>query len=720
MPTKYCVFLAASLVSGSAVAVEPAQAESPSDEIVVTGRGSQIDLLGEYAGEQVARGSRAGLLGNLDFMEAPFSGTSYTQNLVRNQQARSVGDVLQNDPGVRVTKGFGNFQEVYMVRGFPVFSDDMMLNGVYGILPRQFVAAEFIERLEVFRGANAFLNGAAPGGSGVGGAFNLVPKRAGAEPLTRTTLGFESDGQAYAALDAGRRFGASGEYGARVNVVGREGEGAIDEQGRSLTAFSLNSDFERERIRVRADFGYQDHFIDAPRPQITPLGSAPAAPHADENFAQPWTFSDERQLFGAARGEFDLTEAATVWLAFGGRQGEEENRLANPNVAPNGATTAYRFDNTRDDLVLSADGGVRVEFTSGPIEHRLIISASGLRSNSDNAFALSDFLNPFVGDLNTPVPVVAPVANFFSGGVLDAPRLTEAVRNWSVAFADTMSILDGRVLATVGIRRQAIRTLTYDYNTGAGLSEFDDNAVTPVGALVVRPLDWVSLYANYAESLQPGEIAPAISGGVPIVNAGEALSPFRGEQIEVGLKIDRKLYGATVAFFSLNRPNSVVENGAFSAGGEQDTQGVELAVFGEPLAGLRVIGGATFLDGELARTTGGVNEGNTPIGVPDTQVNLNIEWDVPRLPGVTVDGRVMYTDQQYINSANTFTIPSWTRFDLGARYATKVGGRPLLLSGRIENLFDRDYWASSGGFPGANYLVLGAPRTFLFSASVDF
>lgn len=77
--------------------------------------------------------------------------------------------------GVRVTKGFGNFQEVYMVRGFPVYSDDMMLNRVYGILPRQFVAAEFIDRMEVFRGANAFLNGAAPGGSGVGGAFNLVP-----------------------------------------------------------------------------------------------------------------------------------------------------------------------------------------------------------------------------------------------------------------------------------------------------------------------------------------------------------------------------------------------------------------------------------------------------------------------------------------------------------------------------------------------------------------
>ncbi|MDA6076290.1 TonB-dependent receptor plug domain-containing protein [Edwardsiella anguillarum] len=53
--------------------------------------------------------------------------------MIEQQQAVSVADVLQNDPTVRVAKGFGNFQELYMIRGFPVYSDDMTLNGVYGI-----------------------------------------------------------------------------------------------------------------------------------------------------------------------------------------------------------------------------------------------------------------------------------------------------------------------------------------------------------------------------------------------------------------------------------------------------------------------------------------------------------------------------------------------------------------------------------------------------------
>ena len=95
-----------------------AQGDSPVlEEVLVTASGSQVELTPAYAGGQVARGWRAGLLGNLDYLEAPFSATAYTEALIHGQQAESVGDVLENDPMVRTAKGFGNFQEVYIVRG---------------------------------------------------------------------------------------------------------------------------------------------------------------------------------------------------------------------------------------------------------------------------------------------------------------------------------------------------------------------------------------------------------------------------------------------------------------------------------------------------------------------------------------------------------------------------------------------------------------------------
>ena len=52
-------------------------------------RASQVELLGRFAGEQVARGGRAGLPGTVDIMKLPFAGTAYTQTLIQNRQARS-------------------------------------------------------------------------------------------------------------------------------------------------------------------------------------------------------------------------------------------------------------------------------------------------------------------------------------------------------------------------------------------------------------------------------------------------------------------------------------------------------------------------------------------------------------------------------------------------------------------------------------------------------
>ncbi len=183
-----------------------------------------------FAGGQVARGGRVGILGNQDIMETPFSSTSYTNELIQDQQAKSVADVLLNDPSVRTARGFGNFQELYMVRGFPVYSDDVAYNGLYGMLPRQYIAAEFIERVEVFRGANSFLNGAAPGGSGIGGSINLLPKRAPNEPLTRAGLSYQSGGQASISTDIARRFGPDQATGLRLNAVKRDGGTGVDNE----------------------------------------------------------------------------------------------------------------------------------------------------------------------------------------------------------------------------------------------------------------------------------------------------------------------------------------------------------------------------------------------------------------------------------------------------------------------------------------------------------
>ena len=93
---------------------------------------------------------------------------------------------------------------------------------------------------------------------------------------------------------------------------------------------------------------------------------------------------------------------------------------------------------------------------------------------------------------------------------------------------------------------------------------------------------------------------------------------------------------------------------------------------------------------------------------------------MPTISGLTLDGRIVYTGEQYVDTANTQQLDAWTRLDIGARYTIPMETNDLVLRARIENLTGEDYWASAGGFPGANYLVLGAPQTISVSATVSF
>ncbi|WP_439510319.1 TonB-dependent receptor [Marinimicrobium koreense] len=710
------------LISASALC-SPSLAQTGSteriEEMVVTADGSQVLLPEAYAGGQVARGGRVGVFGNLDMMDAPFTSTNYTAELMLDQQTSSVADVLQNDPVVRVAKGFGNFQELYVIRGFPVFSDDMTYNGLYGILPRQYVASELLERVEVFRGANTFLSGAAPGGSGIGGSVNLVPKRAPEDGVRRATLGLEGQSQGYAALDIGERFGAGQETGVRANLVRRDGETAVENQERELTLAAIGTDYRGDRLRLSADLGFQDHRIDAPRPSVTPTGELPEAPDSDRNFAQPWTYTDEQQLFGVVRAEYDLTDHITGWAAAGLREGEEDNILANPNSDAEGNTSTYRFDNVREDSVRSAEIGVKSEFQTGTVSHRLVGSATDFSSESRNAYAFSDFAG-FSGNLYNPEPVAPPTPDFFVGGDLSAPGVTERVDNQSVALADMLGLFGDTLLVTLGARYQDIHTRSYDYTSGNLTSEYDDGRLSPVAGVVYQPSDQVSLYGNYIEGLMPGEVAPATSGGEPVDNAGEVFEPYQAEQIEVGLKYDADTYGGSISLFDTALPSGYVENNRFSVNGEQRNRGLELSAFGQPLDTMRVLGGLTFLDSEQTQTQGGLYDGKQAVGVPEFQLNLNLEWDLTALPGLTLDTRIIHTDDQYANADNTVSAPAWTRWDLGARYQTQWDGRGLTLRARLNNLTDENYWASVGGFPGSNYLVLSEPRSLVLSASVEF
>ncbi len=718
------------VVATAAPALAGAQAVAPDGtaperletvNVTASADASAGGLKAPYAGGQVARGGRVGLFGSLDNLSTPFNITSYTSKLIGDQQANSVGDVLQNDPTVRVARGFGNFQQTYLIRGFPVFSDDISYNGLYGLLPRQYLAAEVVERVEVLRGATAFLNGAAPGNSGIGGSVNIAPKRAANEPFADVTVGLESGAQSYVATDISQRFGPDDRVGLRVNGARRDGGTAVDGEHRKLDVVSLGADYRGDRFRVSADFGYQNHRLQRSQPSVTIVAglAIPDAPKASRNLDQPWAFSNERDTFGTVRAEYDLSPQATVWIAGGTRDGHESDTFANPTVLDaSGTTTAYRFDNTRRDSVATGEVGLRVKLNTYGVSHLLVASVVGYALRSNNAYALSSFAG-FRGNLYQPVEVPPPANDFFTGGTLASPLVTARTRNESAAVADMLGFLDDRVLVTLGARYQKIASFNYDYNSAALLSDYSKGRLTPVGGVVFKLDPRVSLYANYIEGLAQGDTAPTTyvdAGGATrtVANAGEIFKPYVSRQEEVGAKFDAGSVGATVGVFQSKKPIAALDiaSGRFGIGDKQRNRGVELAVFGEPLKGVRLLGGATYLDTDV--------DGRQAIGAPRTQVNVNVEWDIPYLTGLTVDGRAVHTTTQFADAADTQRVPSWSRFDVGFRYDVDVLDRRVTLRGRVENVTNRSDWVSVGGYPGAGYLVLGQPRTFLVSGTVGF
>ena len=670
-----------------------------------------------------------GVLGNQDNMNVPFVMTSYTSKLIEDQQAEDVGDVLLNDPSVRQSYGFGNQAQVFVIRGLPLNGDDISYNGLYGVLPRQILSTDAIERVEVFKGPNAFINGVSPTGSGLGGGVNLQPKRAGDTPTRRYTQDISSDGRIGEHLDLGQRFGDDNRFGARVNLSQREGETAVNDQDQRTKLFVAGLDYRGDKFRVSSDFGYQKQRVNHLRNTVQ-LGTAtsiPTAPDASHNYGQSWTYTETEDTFGMMRGDWDLNDSWTAYLAGGVKHTRETGVYGTPALVGNsGSATIGGSEIPHNEDNTSFSTGLNGRFQTGPVSHQIAIGASTIWTEQENAYTFygSTPGNTNIYNSNT---LAKPTRVTLTGGDMGDPGVTGKTRNRSFAVSDTLGLFDDSLLLTYGVRRQQLRVENYLYdgttsngvanpaNDGSRSSIYDEAITTPVYGIVYKPTDIISLYANRIEGLAKGPVA----SGTNITNLGEAFPPGRTKQLEAGIKLDMQTFGANLGVFRIERPTDGFVDAAsrlYVRDGEQVNKGIELSVFGEPIEGLRLMAGGTRMTSELKNTSGGLNDGNHAIGVPTFQLNASADWDIPGLEGAALNARMLRTGGQYADQANNLSLPTWNRFDAGARYKMRVEQKDLTLRVNVENITDKNYWASANG----GYLTQGEPRLVKFSGTIDF
>ena len=726
--------LALAIAALSAVNGSPALAQTNGDTVqldstTVTATEAPKDAPPPaYTGGQVATGGKLGVLGNQDNMSVPFSVTSYTAKLIQDQQAQTIGEVLSNDASVRQYSGYGNQSQNFVIRGYKLTGDDISFNNLYGVMPRQIIATEALERVEVFKGPNAFINGVTPTGSGIGGAVNLQPKRAQDTPTRSYTVDYTSDGRLGQHLDLGQRFGADNRFGARLNLMQREGDTAIDDESQRSKLFVAGLDYRGDTFRLSTDFGYQKQVVNGGRDSLL-LGSGlthlPHAPSSDTNYNAPWTRTQLEDTFGMVRGEYDLSDSWTAYLAVGGKHTRENGTYGSATLRDDAGNAAIGGSMIpHDDDAKTVLAGLNGKLQTGAVSHQIAFGVSSIWTEQKNAFDFAQ--TPFASNTNIrhPVAVAYPTFGWFTGGDLHDPGTTSKTVNQSIALSDTLGFFDDRLLTTVGVRRQSLRVEGYSYegmnflgtslpgNDGSRTTKYDQSITTPIYGVVYKLTDEISLYANRIEGLAQGPTAPANS-----LNVGQVFSPARSKQTEAGIKYDQGTFGATFGLYRIEQPSDgYLVNNVYVRDGEQENRGLELNVFGEPLVGLRLLAGATFMDTELKGTQNGSNDGNRAIGVPRFQYNLGADWDVPGLAGVALNGRLLRTGGQYADAANNLSIPAWTRVDLGARYRFKVEQKDVTLRANVENVANKAYWESAFG----GYLTQGDPRTLKVSATLDF
>ena len=667
-----------------------------------------------YAGGQVATGSQLGLLGNRSVMDTPFNQTSYTAEKVKDQQARTVRDALLDDPSVQITwPNMSGEPDAMKIRGFAMSAQDISYGGLYGIVPIWSIAAELPERIEVLKGPSAMLNGMPPAGS-IGGAINLVPKRAPNEDLTQLTAGYNSIAQFGGHVDIGRRIGPDKQVGIRFNGVYRAGELAVQRSTDQMTLTALGLDFRGERVRLAVDLGYQYEYAGglASFASISAGVPIPGAPIASNSFGQSWGSAERKDIFGVARAEADITEDITAYATVGAH----DNRASvlsggYPNiVSANGNITQTPYYYNAYYSYFTAEGGLRARFATGPIDHEIAIT--GTTFSRDQGLGQSNG-TAFASNIYTPNLVTRPNLPGLAANKISTQTLN------SFGFADTLSAVDKRIQLTVGGRFQQVKAQNFNYTTGWQTSNYDQSAFSPSVALIFKPWSNVSFYGNFIQGLQQG-----ITVAAGFTNAGEVFPPYKSTQYEVGVKVDWGKFTTTVSAFQIAQPSPIVNlaSNTMSVNGEQRNRGIEVNFFGEPTEGVRLLGGAMFLDAVLAKTANGTNDGLVAAGTPAVQFNIAGEWDTPFARGLTLSGRVTYTGTQYVDvSSPRRSIPDWARLDLGARYifdnVRGPTGKPFAVRFNVENVLDTNYWASVSS---NIYLIQGAPRTFRLSLTADF
>lgn len=641
-------------------------------------------------------------------IEAPLRDIPQTVNVVpqeviRDQAARSMEDTLRMIPGVGLSHGDGQRDQV-TIRGFSAigdqFIDGLRDDALY------FRDLSNIEQVELIKGPAAVLYGR--GSSG--GMVNRVTKKPGID-ITEVTGQIGSYEQRRGEFDIGRDLADKGVSFRLTGAIERAGS-YRDKQFLNREAFAPSVMFRLGRAtdlllqaeylsdRRITDFGipaFRGRPVDVPR--STYYGAANArdidTSEARVNavgFTLNHRFSDRLALRNAFRYyDYDLDRHNT--LVGSVNEATQTVSLTRGNVR-------RQEDGFFNQIELSQKLGL------AGMRHHLLYGVELGKQNKDQLFRNQANAATNISLFNPVLPVLPIRAN--------APASSDnvGILTTKSLYLQDMITLSSQWKALAGVRYDNFKQETEERIPGRPNLARDDSAWSPRVGLVYQPTLAQSYYVSLSRSFQPsGE-------SFPIAANNAQIEPEETTNKEAGAKFDffNGLASATASVFELERTNiksTVPGSTVLLPIGEQRTRGMELMFTGDLPRGWQIWSGYAYLRSKVTSSPNPAFDGKRATLAPKHSVNL---WLTKSLGnGWRAGAGVSYVDDRAADAANTVTLPGYTKVDTMAGY--QIGKLDLQLN--IYNLFDRDHIVSGHGI-APNLNLPGAPRTAQLTARYRF
>lgn len=700
--------LACAILQAFSAHAQTQSGNEPITEVVVTGA------------RQTGGIASVGGFGNASVIDTPASISTIDAKQMQDLSIRSATEAMKYDASVSDSYNAVGYAEQFAIRGFALDNDASYRKNGIAIPNDTQIPLENKERIEVLKG----LAGLQAGVTAPGGIINYVTKRPTSKDLRSATVEVSERGTLYGAVDLGGRF-EDRRFGYRINAAGEDIHPYVRGANGSREFVSGAFDWQiSPDALLQLDFDYQHKSqksvpgFQLIRNEVLPTGVSAKMFLGDQPWARPVdTKSTNLGLhfeYKLGQGWVASVDANKHWFkrddftAFPYGCSTEGDGFY-PGYCSNGDMDMYDYISTGERKTpWGAQAQLQGKFATGAFSHAVTVGTSYYERH--NAFG--DYVYDFVGTSNfwTNAPVPPVPASRVTGPVSE--RLHDQER---ALYAQDIVTVAPNTTLHAGLRWVNIKRSQF-IDASLPFAKSDDSFVLPNVALVYALTPSWNLYGAASQGMEHGGVAP-----MQTTNENQVLGPSRSHQVELGVKgVQSDALTVTAALFQIrkgleytNAANTFVRNG------EETHRGIELDASGKLDANLAYNLSLQALNTRQQGSGDPTIDGKRVADVPAFKSVAWMEYSVPQVAGLKVDGNWSYTGKKAFDVENRVFVPGYHVFGLGASYALRTSMAKVTLRARVDNVFDRFYWRDVTPELGG-YLFPGAPRTFRVSAQFDF